>query len=73
MESSYNMGNNVLTRYHGPEGKSLSIILLKEHGDKMTTNGILLYTEVSASSNRHQRSFILQLMVINTNYFLRNF
>lgn len=71
MESSYNMGNNVLTRYHGPKGKSLSMILLKEHGDKMTTNGTIVYAEITASSNRHQRSFILQLMTITTS-FLRN-
>lgn len=71
MESSYNMGNNVLTRYHGPKGKSLSIVPLKEHGNKMTANGILLYAEISASSNSHQRRFILQLMVINTTYIFK--
>lgn len=44
------MGNNVLTRYHRSKGKSLSIILLKEHGNKMATNGVILYAETSASS-----------------------
>lgn len=47
-------------------GKPTTIILRKEHSDKITPSDVLLYTQTRASLGSHQRTFFLQYTVTNT-------
>lgn len=50
----------------GSLGEARAITLLSERSSKITPNDLLLYPQIRASSNSHQRRFALQQMVINT-------
>lgn len=54
---------------HGPRGKPITIVLLKEHNNKMISNDILLYLYTSVFCNHDWRSFFCgrqELMVGTT-------